>query len=409
MTDPDIDGYFNERGVYKDNDIRDTMRPGEERPDLSGIPGIPVAQVAQVANGDGDNSDGILKEMITKVTGEKFIKLFDTEYTNLSAIEKKLMHIVFRIILSKNFFISNELVTQYKQKSGDHSDLNLNNPTIYKTDELNDKITQLIMKNSAPYIDKIKLVRNFLTLFNKDHKLLTDTYKINVLEKDQLIYLSIQKDMLLTHLRDTGNTITNACILPAVYIKDVVQKTNQEVKAAVNNAINTVKSGCLNILDLVNSLNPLIANGPIVGGGITTTDEEEKEYRKKLIQIIQDVLTFMDKNGLGYKACNSFLEFIQQETDNIIINEKISSRLLGFIFEYCEFIYTLDLYGALEGDQGQVAFPLRLDKEAAIKAKEEKVKEEKACMENNKMKGGKKTKHRRRNKRTTIKRKRKMK
>ena len=68
-----------------------------------------------IADGDGNNSDGILKEIIISLTGESFIKLFDTKYTNLNTIEKKLMHIAFRLILSRNFFISkNQLIKEFK-------------------------------------------------------------------------------------------------------------------------------------------------------------------------------------------------------------------------------------------------------------------------------------------------------
>ena len=396
-----------------------------------------------IADGDGNNSDGILKEIIISLTGESFIKLFDTKYTNLNTIEKNLMHIAFRLILSRNFFISKDQLTQYEKIGREHSSLDLYNPTIYSPDELTDKITALIMKHSTPYINIIKLVRNFLTVFKKDHMLLTDTYKINVLEKDQLLFLTIQKELTLKYLKDKTTAIADTCIYkPRQYVMGIAKDINQNITDLAKDTINALDyaTKCVTIPDIIGSLGTLVGGGK--GGGTVTTDAEEKEYRKKLIQIIEDVLNLMDKNTLGYKTCNSFLEFIKQESDDIIIIEKISSRLLGFIFSYCEFIHTVDENGTLDVNMAHTkpldsykdayAVDTAADKKEKQKATDASERERKALdervlrekiedelrgkmetegliserMERN---GGKKTKHKRRNKRKTLKRKIKMK
>jgi len=394
-----------------------------------------------------DNEDSTIADMFNDITGMQIedIKndLINSGYSRLDDIKREFLYVGINILLTTNLFISSEVVEEFKNVNTYNKDIKgindeyvVQNPDIYVKSDIENVITKKIMKASESHVSKIKVLHKLLSLYYKDHTLLKSIYKKNVLDYNTFIGLHIQKELLLIKLKEVGNicitaptniinNAVNAASNTLTATTEVTQNAINAVALTISNNLEKTKGTCYDIMKIVKSIPGTISgtmsgtmSGTIIGGGITTTDDEEEIYRQKLIELLENVNDsgLLREGGSLYTIIDLFLSILNKkvgpgEVDKII-KDRFSTRLLGFILYYCEFIYILDTEGVIdtssENTSGEnrdtlmgrddttdgIIYPFKIIQP-----------EKKNQIENT---GGKKTKHRRRNKRKT-KRKRKMK
>lgn len=398
-----------------------------------------------------------------------------TSWEKLEKTKKDLLVTLVNHILSRNFFIIPEDIEKYRENKELHkdydvlkdyslpesednedsnwtivdtsshhkvnfiTDLNYSEEQIaeHRADLINGKIIELV----KPYISYIALTRDFLSIFNDDYKELKRIYKINVMKKNINFGMMIYLDSLLAQGLNGGgkciNNITDFGENLLYYSNTVYENVKDTAKTTLENLIkdttDTIKNttdatiqSCTTLKLLLGDLIPPNLTLPQSFGGGDMNHQQvggkgEKLYQDKLVALLKDVLKIFKEDSNPYMYIDLVLTILN---DDFAIKEHIASRLLGFIFYFCEFMLVInsaDLDKAFEQLKAQMNTSVHegtlserlanakkesLELQTLIKELEE---ENKDWSGDNEF-GGQKTKHRRRNKRKTKrKRKRKMK
>ena len=393
-----------------------------------------------------------------------------SSWEQLEQTKKDLLVTLVNHILSRNFFIIPEDIGKYKEKlaqdkdydvlkdvslpesddddedsnwkivdtSTHHkvnfiTDLNYTKEEIddHRADLINGKIIELV----KPYISYIALTRDFLSIFNDDYKELKRIYKRNVMEKNTNFGVMIYLDSLLAQgLNGGGQCINkikgfgeNLLYYSNTVYENVKDTTKTTLENLIKNTTNATIQSCTTLKLLLGDLVPPNLPPPqSFGGGNMTIHvggKGEEVYQAKLVALLKDVLKIFKEDSNPYMYIDLVLTILN---DEFAIKQHIASRLLGFIFYFCEFMLVInypDLDKAFEqlktemntsvhegnlSDRLANAKKESLELETLIKELEQQQQEQQNSWITDNELGGQKTKHRRRNKRKT-KRKRKMK
>jgi hypothetical protein len=384
-------------------------------------------------------------------------------WEQLEQTKKDLLITLVNHILSRNFFIIPEDIENdslpTKKDDGDddededegsnwnivdtssHHKVNFVTDLNYTKKQIDDHIADLIngkiIQLVKPYISYIALTRDFLSIFNDDYNELKRIYKKNVVKKNTKdVGVMIYLDALLAQglngggqcIKELKNFGENLLYYSNTIYENVEETTREIITSLIKSTTDTIKNttdatieSCTTLRMLLGKVIPSGVTLPLSFGGGNMSVQQvggkgEEVYQAKLVALLKDVLKIFKEDSNPYMYIDLVLTILN---DEFAIKEHIASRLLGFIFYFCEFMLVInypDLDKAFEELKTQINTSEEEvpDNVRLINAKTELQKLQTLIknLEENKWEtelgGGQKTKHRRRNKRKT-KRKRKRK